>query len=841
MRRSLVIAPTESWLNSFKHECVFGERFPTREAMRATAFESIEVFYNRKRLHSTLGYRSPRRVHATVSGEPAPRPDGRMRPTPWGTKYVGTSRMDWTDFLSSLDTGLSVLERRLQDLRGGEAEASRLIPPVCFKTRQGSAGGDRCYIGCGEPAAAEDTGLYLNNKLYDRDAVTRLVLDPDRERQDRWRSLLGADAPPERFFGRFTLVVEDASPDSCLGLILFLARQNGVAADDLPGDWIRYTLQWERGASRVSDPLRAWGPLLSALAHGHWSVESLQAAALEGRPQSVPEALAPGQAWLSCLRFTLALLLAGQSPEAIDELPNCEESERAYAFLRYEWQVYLQALEHAERLQLLLPMQGDGRRYKVVDACLLDEMALCGAKKIFLRNDRTHTYLGDGFGLMALYRPAETGTGNDMTISVDPIAGVHLRDLWERLEYLEDERWEGQRPNDAPRALKSYPGGRRPDGAPSPNQPWWDDHGRHTLIGAPRRLADGRLGSCLEWSPHVLEALWDCYEPTRSQRFIDGSGQLKALADCVAEPVADTGKRQLSLKWPRSGQAGAEAGLPPQGYEPALITPTFQRCLAACLQPGGREARRLANLPCIDSFDFLQVPGGYVLIHAEGVLVLDDWRSMPLCEEAVDAEITKVAERLHLLRETGKRAQGLFEQISRHLVKRRWRKLGSMTTLDRLAEIKLRMRAELNRTAPVTDDAHITAFRQALECRWAIASKIETIDRTIDDLEQSLRSYTELRAGRLINFLTFIGFPLALFASFFPFIFEGMPRDWTALLSWIGVEDQAPDTKIVSPHWVALWFYLGVSIASMLVIGAGWKLWRLWEHRLADRRGSMPS
>jgi len=27
--------------------------------MRATAFEYIEVFYNRKRLYSTLGYRSP--------------------------------------------------------------------------------------------------------------------------------------------------------------------------------------------------------------------------------------------------------------------------------------------------------------------------------------------------------------------------------------------------------------------------------------------------------------------------------------------------------------------------------------------------------------------------------------------------------------------------------------------------------------------------------------------------------------------------------------------------------------------------------------------------------------
>jgi putative transposase len=52
-------APTERWFNSFKNERVFGERFATREAMKATAFEYIEVFYNRKRRHSTLGYHSP--------------------------------------------------------------------------------------------------------------------------------------------------------------------------------------------------------------------------------------------------------------------------------------------------------------------------------------------------------------------------------------------------------------------------------------------------------------------------------------------------------------------------------------------------------------------------------------------------------------------------------------------------------------------------------------------------------------------------------------------------------------------------------------------------------------
>jgi len=52
-------APTESWFNSFKNEWVHGLRFETHEEMIALSFEYIEVFYNRKRLHSTLGYKSP--------------------------------------------------------------------------------------------------------------------------------------------------------------------------------------------------------------------------------------------------------------------------------------------------------------------------------------------------------------------------------------------------------------------------------------------------------------------------------------------------------------------------------------------------------------------------------------------------------------------------------------------------------------------------------------------------------------------------------------------------------------------------------------------------------------
>ena len=52
-------APTESFFNSLKNERVHATRYATRAAAQADLFDYIAVFYNRRRLHSTLGYRTP--------------------------------------------------------------------------------------------------------------------------------------------------------------------------------------------------------------------------------------------------------------------------------------------------------------------------------------------------------------------------------------------------------------------------------------------------------------------------------------------------------------------------------------------------------------------------------------------------------------------------------------------------------------------------------------------------------------------------------------------------------------------------------------------------------------
>jgi len=52
-------AYVESFFGTLKTELVHGERYRTRLEARLSIFEYVEVFYNRQRSHSALGYRSP--------------------------------------------------------------------------------------------------------------------------------------------------------------------------------------------------------------------------------------------------------------------------------------------------------------------------------------------------------------------------------------------------------------------------------------------------------------------------------------------------------------------------------------------------------------------------------------------------------------------------------------------------------------------------------------------------------------------------------------------------------------------------------------------------------------
>lgn len=62
-------AAAESFMAIIKSELTNGMRFATRHAARTAIFDYIEGFYNRRRRHSALGYKSPlvfEQIHATL-------------------------------------------------------------------------------------------------------------------------------------------------------------------------------------------------------------------------------------------------------------------------------------------------------------------------------------------------------------------------------------------------------------------------------------------------------------------------------------------------------------------------------------------------------------------------------------------------------------------------------------------------------------------------------------------------------------------------------------------------------------------------------------------------------
>jgi transposase InsO family protein len=49
----------ESFFSTLRAESTDLERFPSRQVTRSTVFEFYQVYFNRHRLHLSLGYHSP--------------------------------------------------------------------------------------------------------------------------------------------------------------------------------------------------------------------------------------------------------------------------------------------------------------------------------------------------------------------------------------------------------------------------------------------------------------------------------------------------------------------------------------------------------------------------------------------------------------------------------------------------------------------------------------------------------------------------------------------------------------------------------------------------------------
>ena len=65
-------AVAESWFATLKLELIYREPLPTQARARLAIFEFIEVFYNRRRLHSSLDYATPVEYELRKVRQPTP-------------------------------------------------------------------------------------------------------------------------------------------------------------------------------------------------------------------------------------------------------------------------------------------------------------------------------------------------------------------------------------------------------------------------------------------------------------------------------------------------------------------------------------------------------------------------------------------------------------------------------------------------------------------------------------------------------------------------------------------------------------------------------------------------
>lgn len=64
-------APAESFFKTIKHEMTMPKAFGSYKQARTAIFEFIEIWYNRKRLHSALGYKTPAEAEQDLTKQQA--------------------------------------------------------------------------------------------------------------------------------------------------------------------------------------------------------------------------------------------------------------------------------------------------------------------------------------------------------------------------------------------------------------------------------------------------------------------------------------------------------------------------------------------------------------------------------------------------------------------------------------------------------------------------------------------------------------------------------------------------------------------------------------------------
>lgn len=468
-------------------------------------------------------------------------------------------------------------------------------------SREDAAGTVLIGLGNANPGMTQH-GVHLNQKGYfaaKLRSVSQLIHEADAAQREVWHERLPNTSAIRK------IVVEDFSLDTCFALLRFGACLDCETFADVPGrEWLDYVSDWENGRFVDGPDLqRSAACLFSALGHSYI-------------PEDIVDVKVNGfvtEGMHACLRLLSHMCRMQASPLSGIDAISSREYARAIAQLTHERQMYLLVLQRARQCQLLVDLDSSDRRL-VIDALFLTETLPGGIIKIMARTDHEHTWTKRGFGLLAIYRPGERGTGNDMAVSVDPTTGTQLGRLWRRLEELENLRWGQVRPCDAPRVIESYRDSDDPRHliAGAPNQPWYDDGGHYTLIAAPKAISTDELGTRLGWVEDVVPALWELYFNARINAFVT-----EDLTPGIADDKLNKRVRRFYL----AASAGSDGTLNPD--RTILETPTFHAWLAA-QTASDAVVDGPFKLPPQGSYEVLHIGSIIAVIHRDGVTLYCD-------------------------------------------------------------------------------------------------------------------------------------------------------------------------------------------------------------------------
>jgi hypothetical protein len=668
---------------------------------------------------------------------------------------------------------------------------------------------DSILIGCGSKFSKfPPSALVLDNKGAERrfgieqdiKCVTRLVIHPPRGFFDMWPLWDERPLKPKAFLERVTLVVEDASPDSTWGLLLLLARIAGCDLSKIVPAWLPVIERWEV-EGMVDDPWTEWPSLASALAHSQFSGS--------GEPTSEDYA----RAWTDTLRFAAGSLVSGLRPRAIK---NCEDWDlwrQAYSALKQEEQAYHEWLQHAQIIQLSLPMKESNRRL-LVDAIIFVEDLPTGATKAFYRNDRINSPLKEGFTLAADYRPEKQKGDQEITIALDPRKGAHLRDLWDELETRERDAWE--------KSDKHRPNNHRRDNMDQYlritnqwNEPWYIDPSK-TLVAAPRYINDegpndySGPGSLLSWD-EVKDAIWTVYNPLKGVmvcRPADGSrGNLEnehriQLLHLTPETTHRKAKRLLLADWPRKDLP--EGKPPPRSLGNA---PVVERVIARLIEDGATQKGGIDSLPEPGTWERVKLDAGFAIVTEKGVFVLDDWHPTHRLDakkirdtfqkaddldhklKARESDVHRLDRRLkeglehkpvwaEFLR---RKAQRLPSWLKLPCSKSGWKEPKGLVADAAGVSVKL---ADLRATTvSVSANSDVRRLAEALDHRWALTSRLNLLEEQTKTIRDSVKELGDAQGRRIIRFVGLYGFPFYVAEGLAEHLADPIAKYWPTLAS----------------------------------------------------------